>query len=126
MTGFVYVVQNQHRLDRRTGTLIPKFDISPAKKYGELSFLLGPTASPFNAEPIVAELHEKLQHYSDDDYIMLIGNPCLIGWSVAIAADYNEGRVNLLQWNLKINDYIPVSATLFGDCSEGGTANNVA
>lgn len=110
----VYVVQDQHRWDEGTSRLVPKFDLSTAEEYGDLIFLLGANAAPFNSPPIIRELQQKLSDYQDDDYLLLIGNPCLIGWSVAIAADMNEGRVQLLQWSGKDRRYIPVPADLFG------------
>lgn len=111
----VFVVQHQHMWDKESNRLVPKFDLSPAYEFGELEFLLSPSASPFSPEPIIEELHEKLSIYSDDDYILLIGNPCLIGFVVTIAADYNEGRVKLLQWSGKHRSYIEIQAELFND-----------
>jgi len=109
----VYVVQNQHRYDREKGRLVEKFDLSPAEEYGDVRFLLGPGASPFNPAPVIEELRENLNGFNDDDHLLLIGNPCLIGFAVAIAADVNWGRVNLLQWSGKDQRYISVEATVF-------------
>lgn len=111
--GTVYVIQAQHRWDEGKGALVPKFDLSSAEQYGEISYLLSPTASPFHPEPIIAELRQKLHNFDGDDYLLLVGNPCLIGFATAIAADFNEGVVNLLQWSGKDRSYIPVAAELF-------------
>lgn len=105
----VFVVQLTIKADQRTGQLKPKHDISSAEEYGELYHLLSPTASPHSHASVVAELSEKLSDYSDDDYLLLIGSPALIGFAVAIAADYNEGRVNLLQWSGRDGGrYVPI------------------
>lgn len=106
----VYVVQNQHRWDPASGTFVPKFDLSEAEAFGELVFLLGPTASPFRPEPLVKELNEKLRPFTDEDSLLCIGNPLLIGWSMAIAADHNEGKVASLQWSGKDQRYVRVVA----------------
>jgi hypothetical protein len=64
---------------------------------------------------VIAELREKLKDYRDGDHLLLVGNPVLIGLSVALAADFNEGRVSLLQWSGKDQRYIAVVAqNLFG------------
>ncbi len=115
----VYVVQNQLRWSHETKGLVEKFDTTPAEEYGELSFLLGSNASPFNPVSVIDELTEKLQAFTDEDHLLLIGNPCLIGFAVAIAADINDGRVRLLQWSGKDRRYIEVDATVF-DCSGDG------
>ena len=109
----VFVVQKQMRFDRDVGDYVPKFDLSPAREYGELHYLLSPSAAPFSPESILAELHERLADFGDSDYLLLVGNPCLIGFATAIASDYNDGRINLLQWNGKERRYLPVSADLF-------------
>lgn len=105
----VFVVQNQHRLDRETNQLVPKFDMQPATEYGELKFLLDPSASPFRPVEVVQQLRDGLEGFSNDDYLLLVGNPILIGWAMAIAADYN-GNVAALQWSGKEGKYICVEA----------------
>lgn len=109
----VYVVQEQMRFDRDSRQMVPRFpSISRATMYGELVYLLSPTAAPFSSESIVKELHFKLKGFTENDHLLLVGNPCLIGWVVSIAAQYNEGRVSLLQWSGKDQNYIPVFADL--------------
>lgn len=107
-TPKVYVVQCQHRRCQETGRLVPKYDLSSAEKFGELVYLLSPTASPFNSPPIVAELREKLRGYQDKDFLLLIGNPALILAVGALAACYNSGNVNVLQWSGKEGSYIAI------------------
>lgn len=107
----VYVVQNQHRLDRTNGTLVPKFDLKPAEAYGQLEYLLNPSASPFRPEAVLAELHAGLANFGPQDFLLLIGNPVLIGLAVAIAADLNDGQVKLLQWSGKDRRYIPIEVS---------------
>lgn len=111
--GRVFVVQQHVRWDKERQELVPKFDLEPAAEYGELEFLLTPNAAPFNSAPIIRELREKLADFCDDDYLLLVGNPCLIGFASAVAADWNDGRVKFLQWSGKDQKYIPVEAELF-------------
>jgi hypothetical protein len=112
MKSKVYVVQNQHR-QGASGNLEPKYDLRPAEEYGEISFLLSPTARPFRPGPIVSELHTKLKHYrSTHDYLLLLGNPCLIGIVVSIAQEYGGGRVRMLQWDGRNNRYTAIEADL--------------
>lgn len=94
----VYIVQNQMRRSSGNSNLVPRYDFSQATDFGELQYLLGPSAGPFNPESIINELHEKLKDFTDADYLLLVGNPCLLAWACAIAADYNDGCLKLLQW----------------------------
>lgn len=95
----VFIVQEHLRRNRTSGELEPAFDLSPAEAFGQFRYLLGSSASPFNPEPLIEQLHEGLESYTNDDYLLLTGNPILIGMSCSIAADYNDGQVNLLQWS---------------------------
>lgn len=109
----VHVVQRQLRWDEGRKSLVPKFDLEPAAAFGPLNFLLSPSAAPFNSPPIIAELQAKLAGFSDEDFLLLVGNPCLIGMVVALAADANEGRVKMLQWSGRDTAYKVVSADIY-------------
>jgi hypothetical protein len=112
MSAKVYVVQKQHRWDEDKQAFVPKFDLSSAEKYGELIYLLTPTAAPFNTMPVVKELHEKLYWFGDEDSLLLIGNPVLIGCAVTVAAKTNNGRVKMLQWSGTERRYIQIQAEM--------------
>ena len=111
--SIVYVVQMQHRWDEQRQEFVPKFDLSSAEKYGALDFLLSPTARPFNPEGLVRDLQAKLRYYTSEDYLLLVGNPCLIGMAVAMASHYNGGKINMLQWSGKESKYLSISTCLF-------------
>lgn len=110
----IYAVQEPHVMDAVTGELFPRFPDLPrqAREHGELRWLLSPSASPFHPEHIVSELNHKLQSYTGADYLLLVGNPILIGMAVAIAAYWNEGQVNVLQWSGRKKRYIAVNLNL--------------
>lgn len=109
----VYVVQDHRRYNRDTGEYESVHDLSPAEEFGEVKYLLTPTAAPWSPETVMPELWTGLREFSDSDYLLLTGNPVLIGWATAIAADTNDGRVNLLQWHGRERRYIPVSSQVF-------------
>ncbi len=109
----VFVIQQVMRKDIKDGTLVPRYDINAAKEFGSIEHLLGPSARPFQPETVLGDLHEKLEDFNDSDYLLAIGNPCLIGFATAIAARNNRGRVKLLQWSGKDLRYLKVQATLW-------------
>lgn len=104
----VFVVQNPHRWDHEKQKFVPKHDIDTAHVFGDVVEVLSPTASPFNFPTVRDELHFKLKHYRDGDFILLVGNPALIGAVTAIAASYNDGRCAVLQWSGKDQRYTPI------------------
>jgi len=108
----VYVIQNQMRFDHKEKELVPRFDLTSANEYGEIEFLLSPSAAPFNSEGVHSELSEKLAQFTVDDHLLLVGNPVLIGMASALAADA-AGTVNFLQWSGKDQKYIVIRAEIF-------------
>ena len=116
--GYVYVVQHQFKYDRETGTIIPRYDLKPAEKYGELRVILSDRTSVEKAAQVIAKMDLILSNYCDDDYLLLVGHPCLIGWATALAAAHNEGRVRQLIWNgagqkyAVVESFLPVTRNL--------------
>jgi hypothetical protein len=106
----VFVIQDQNHVNPRTGQLEAKFDFTPAEQFGKLVYALKPSASPFDLEPVLAQLHKVLRGFCDNDYLLLTGNPVLIGLAVAIASDYNGGDINMLQWSGTKRQYIRIAA----------------
>lgn len=91
------------------GKFTDTFDLSPAEVYGKLEFLLGPTEKPWDT--VLPTLYEKLRWFSVEDYLLLIGNPCLIGMATAVAAEYSAD-INFLQWSANEQQYIKVSINI--------------
>jgi hypothetical protein len=106
----VYLIQHQYKANA-AGDLVPKFNTASAERYGRLVPLLSPTAGPFNPESVIAELSRKLSAFTSDDYLLLLGNPCLIGWATAIAASYCP-KLRMLQWSSRSKEYVVVEADL--------------
>lgn len=110
----VYVVQQQMRFDQDTKELVPRFtSIDKALRWGNIEFILSPSAHPFNPDTVLGDIHEKLSGFNDDDHLLLIGNPALIGMSTSIAAYYNDGKVKFLQWSGRHGEYTEIVAKIF-------------
>lgn len=112
--GIVYVVQEQLRFDVESGKNVPRFpSIDRAKELGKIVYMLEPNAHPFVPQNVTGILHRYLEKFCDDDYLILVGNPILLGMATAIAASYNSGRVNFLQWSPKGDRYVLVHSEMF-------------
>lgn len=105
----VYVVQAQSVW--RGGSLVPKYDVSDAERYGELVYVFKKTV-PLDPSS-VAKLDVTLAKFTADDYLLLIGNPCLIGWATALAARATGGWVKMLQWSGKFQRYLLIEAKIY-------------
>lgn len=109
----VYIVEEALRWDPETQSLRSAFDFRPASVYGDLVPLTtsrGP--SILSPGPVVFELQKGLQNFSDEDYLLAVGDPVKIGIATAIAARVNQGRVRMLKWDRDARNYISVDFKL--------------
>ena len=105
----VYVLQEL------PGTRIgrPKYNIIGAQKYGKLKVLLKEdTQIIMSPGPIIFELRRLLKDYNSNDYLLLSGDPSVIGLACAIVSDINNGRFNLLKWDRQEQMYYPLEIDL--------------
>jgi len=93
----------------------PRMDILSARKYGELAPLTSPQEQ-IHLSPgrVVAHIKRRLQHFNDDDWLLPMGDPAIIGVAFAVAADINNGRINLLKWDKFERIYYPVKIQVRG------------
>ena len=106
----VYVIQEL------PGTSVgrPKFNIMGALKYGKLKVLLKEnTQIILSPGPVIFELRRLLKDYSSKDYLLLSGDPAVIGLACSIVSDINGGKFNLLKWDRQEKLYYPLEINLF-------------
>ena len=106
----VYVIH--HVPGTKSGS--PKMNIIGAQKYGELKFLL-PEFSQiiFSPGPLVFKLKKLLKDFKPEDYLLLIGDPALIGVACSIVSDITNGKYNLLKWDKQERQYYPIKINLY-------------
>jgi hypothetical protein len=86
----------------------------PAQKYGELVSLFPATAQVvISSQPTVRKLRRLLKDYCDSDYLLLSGDPIIMGLSMMVASEHNLGRLQLLKWDKQEKDYYPVKVDFF-------------
>ena len=107
--SIVYVLQEL------PGTRIgrPKYNIIGAQKYGKLKVLLKEnTQIIMSPGPIIFELRRLLKDYNSKDYLLLSGDPSVIGIACSIVSDMNGGKFNLLKWDRQEQMYYPLEINL--------------
>lgn len=107
----VYVVQNVHKWDAGKKRLAPKFDFTPATRWGELVFICPPNADVTRLDTVVPVVERVLEGYSTQDWLVLVGNPVLIS-VCAIVAHRTAGSLNALQWSTREKRYTPIKTRL--------------
>ena len=113
----VYVVQEI--AGTREGR--PKFNIMGAAQYGTLKFLLDERSQIiFSPGPLIFKLRSALRHFKPTDYLLLTGDPAIIGVTCSIVSEYTNGKFNLLKWDKQERRYYPIEINLY----ETGATND--
>jgi hypothetical protein len=92
----------------------PKINIIGATQFGNLKVLL-PENSQIILSPayVIQTLRQKLKEYKKDDYLLLTGDPAIIGVACSIVSDITNGKYNLLKWDKQERKYYPVEIDLY-------------
>ena len=106
----VYVIQEIP--GSRAGT--PKINIMGASQYGQFKFLL-PEFSQiiFSPGPLIYKLRQGLKEFKKKDYLLLTGDPSIIGVACSIVSDITGGKFNLLKWDKQERKYYPIEINLY-------------
>ena len=59
---------------------------------------------------------KKLKDYNSNDYLLLTGDPAIIGVACSIVSDITNGEFNLLKWDKQERRYYPVEIKLYNKC----------
>ena len=106
----VYLIQEVP--GTKAGT--PKINIVGATKYGDVIPLL-PELSQiiFSPGPLIFKLRKALANYRTRDYLLLTGDPAIIGVACSIVSDITNGKYNLLKWDKQERKYYSIEIDLY-------------
>ena len=92
----------------------PRINIMGASDYGSLKFLL-PELSQiiFSPGPLIFKLRKALKNYTREDYLLLTGDPAIIGVACSIVSDITNGKYKLLKWDKQERKYYPITINLY-------------
>ena len=105
----VYVIQEI----AGTGEGRPKINIIGAAEFGTFKFLL-PELSQiiFSPGPLIFKLRKGLQDYRPSDFLLLTGDPAIIGVACSIVSDITNGKYQLLKWDKQERKYYSININL--------------
>ena len=109
----VYIIQEIP--GTKTGN--PKINIMGASYYtssGKFHFLLSEFSQMiFSPGPLIYKLRQGLKNFNQRDYLLLTGDPAIIGVACSIVSDMTNGRYKLLKWDKQESKYYPISINLY-------------
>ena len=92
----------------------PRINIVGAREYGEVKSLL-PELSQiiFSPGPLIFKLRKALANYRKKDFLLLTGDPAIIGVACSIVSDITNGKYNLLKWDKQERKYYSIEIDLY-------------
>ena len=106
----MYVIQ--HIPGTQSGN--PKINIMGASDYGQFKFLLPEFSQMiFSPGPLIYKLRQGLKDYHVKDYLLLTGDPAIIGVACSIVSDITHGKYNVLKWDKQERKYYPIEINLY-------------
>ena len=106
----MYVVQEI--AGTQTGS--PKINIMGASHYGKFKFLLPEFSQMiFSPGPLVFKLRKGLKDFKKKDFLLLTGDPAIIGVACSIVSDITNGKYNLLKWDKQERKYYSIEINLY-------------
>ena len=95
----------------------PKINIIGASTYsstGKFNFLLPEFSQMiFSPGPLIYKLRQGLKEYKSRDYLLLTGDPAIIGVACSIVSDITGGKFKLLKWDKQERKYYPIEINLY-------------
>ena len=91
----------------------PKINIMGAAEFGTFKFLL-PELSQiiFSPGPLIFKLRKGLQNYRPSEFLLLTGDPAIIGVACSIVSDITNGKYQLLKWDKQERKYYSININL--------------
>ena len=92
----------------------PKINIMGAAEFGTFKFLL-PELSQiiFSPGPLIFKLRKGLQNYRQKDFLLLTGDPAIIGVACSIVSEITNGKYQLLKWDKQERKYYSITINLY-------------
>tara|TARA_R110000765_G_scaffold346479_1_gene436635 strand:+ start:2359 stop:2697 length:339 start_codon:yes stop_codon:yes gene_type:complete len=91
----------------------PKYNILGAQKYGEIVTLLPEFSQMIlSPGPLIHKLKLLLKDITSEDYLLLSGDPAIIGVTCSVVSDLTTGKYKLLKWDRQEKTYYPIEINI--------------
>lgn len=91
-----------------------RHNLSRAMEFGEITILEEEDFPQFrDGRAVVERISRKLTEFnSDSDYLLLVGDPVIIGLCCAVLAGTGHRMIKVLKWDNQSRRYLPINLPL--------------
>mgnify|MGYP001208089474 FL=1 len=84
-------------------------DVSDCERFGTPTVLFeNPRQVQVNSIRFVGIVEQKLKDFTSEDFLLLMGDPVLIGICCTVAAKKTNNKFKVLKWDREQSIYIPI------------------
>lgn len=109
----VFILQEPTRKDEATGELVSLMNFAKANEYGDTVVCVPPGQVALSPAPLIHQLRSVLREYTDDDYVIAVGDPTVMFVAAMVLSDLNRGKCRMLKWDRQAKQYISVDIDIF-------------
>ena len=85
-------------------------DISDCERFGKPIIMFeNPKQVQVNSSRFAFSVEKKLKNFTSQDYLLLMGDPVLIGIICAVASKITNNNFKVLKWDRETAIYIPIT-----------------
>lgn len=111
MNPRVFIPKVVLRRDPDTGRHFEAHDLTPAQQYGQLTPVLGFDDNPKYIARLTPKVQKGLADFTHQDYLLAVGDPCLIGLCCGIILR-SSPMLTMLKWERSLKMYVKVEIKL--------------
>jgi hypothetical protein len=100
----VFAVHQPARYDQTKRRMVP-IDISKAERFGKMRLVFPGLDRPPPVDEAIPTLRTVLGVFKPTDYLVLAGDLDLVVFAAALALNATGGKINLLKWSNRLQDY---------------------
>jgi hypothetical protein len=63
--------------------------------------------------PLIFKLRKLLKNFTEKDYLLLTGDPAIIGVACSIVSEITNGKFSFLKWDRQEKMYYPIKVNLY-------------
>ena len=91
-----------------------KYNIIGAQKYGDMVTMLPEFSQMIHSPgPLVLKLRTLLKDFKEEDYLLLSGDPAIIGVACSLVSDMTNGKYKLLKWDRQEKTYYSIEINIY-------------
>ena len=116
----IYVIDHNDSFTHNVVHQFSLFDKVHCDNYNQLNKKKLDAASViiFSPGPLIFKLRKLLRDYKPTDYVLLTGDPAIIGVACSIISELTNGKFNLLKWDKQERRYYPIEIDLYQKISD--------